>query len=183
MKKHILSALALAAAMVASGAAFAQNIAIVNGLAVPKERADALAQQVARSGRQVTPEMQGQLRDEVIAREIFAQEARKKGLDATEDFKNQMELTLQTILIRELPAGTRPAVPAPGTRLYRVEAAGEDRAGIVAGICGVLAEHATRVGQSSDLDDRRRGARRVSRNSTKTAGTWCGTAGSRAGAG
>jgi glycine cleavage system transcriptional repressor len=50
-----------------------------------------------------------------------------------------------TILIRELPAGTRPAVPAPGTRLYRVEAAGEDRAGIVAGICGVLAEHGVNI--------------------------------------
>jgi len=102
MKKHTLSALAFAASMVASGAAFAQNLAIVNGVAVPKERAEALAQQVARSGRQVTPEMQGQLRDEVIAREIFAQEAHKKGLDATDDFKNQIELTKQSILIREL---------------------------------------------------------------------------------
>ena len=50
-----------------------------------------------------------------------------------------------TILIRELPAGRRPAVPAPGTRLYRVEAAGEDRAGIVAGICGVLAQHGVNI--------------------------------------
>lgn len=50
-----------------------------------------------------------------------------------------------TILIRELPAGRRPAIPAPGTRLYRVEAAGEDRAGIVAGICGVLAEHGVNI--------------------------------------
>jgi glycine cleavage system transcriptional repressor len=50
-----------------------------------------------------------------------------------------------TILIRELPAGRRPAAPAPGTRLYRVEAAGEDRAGIVAGICGVLAEHGVNI--------------------------------------
>jgi glycine cleavage system transcriptional repressor len=50
-----------------------------------------------------------------------------------------------TILIRELAAGRRPAVPAPGTRLYRVEAAGEDRAGIVAGICGVLAQHGVNI--------------------------------------
>jgi glycine cleavage system transcriptional repressor len=50
-----------------------------------------------------------------------------------------------TILIRELPAGRRPAIPAPGTRLYRVEAAGEDRAGIVAGICGVLASHGVNI--------------------------------------
>jgi len=50
-----------------------------------------------------------------------------------------------TILLRHLEAGPRPAVPAPGTKLYRVEAAGEDRAGIVAGICGVLAEHGVNI--------------------------------------
>ena len=46
--------------------------------------------------------MQGQLRDEIIAREIFAQEAHNRGLDATDDYKNQLELTKQSILIREL---------------------------------------------------------------------------------
>jgi peptidyl-prolyl cis-trans isomerase C len=103
MKKQILSALAVAACFGAmSGVALAQNVAIVNGVAIPKDRVEALAQQVARSGRQVTPEMQGQLKDEVIAREIFAQEAHKKGLDATDDYKNQIELTKQSILIREL---------------------------------------------------------------------------------
>ena len=103
MKKQILSAMALAACVGSmSGAAWAQNVAIVNGVAVSKDRVEALAQQVARSGRQITPEMQGQLKDEVIAREIFAQEAHKKGLDATDDYKNQIELTKQSILIREL---------------------------------------------------------------------------------
>nr|CBA26299.1 Probable parvulin-type peptidyl-prolyl cis-trans isomerase [Curvibacter putative symbiont of Hydra magnipapillata] len=80
----------------------AQNVAIVNGKAVPKTRIDALAQQVARSGRPVTPEMQGQLREEVIAREIFVQEAQARGLDASDEYKNQLELTKQSILIREL---------------------------------------------------------------------------------
>jgi peptidyl-prolyl cis-trans isomerase C len=46
--------------------------------------------------------MQGQLREEVIAREIFVQEAQARGLDTTEDFKNQVEMNRQTILIREL---------------------------------------------------------------------------------
>jgi peptidyl-prolyl cis-trans isomerase C len=103
MKKQVLTALAvLACAGALAPAAFAQNVAIVNGVAVPKDRVEALAQQVARSGRQITPEMQTQLRDEVIAREIFAQEAHNHGLDATDDFKNQIELTKQSILIREL---------------------------------------------------------------------------------
>ena len=103
MKKHILATLA-AAALAATLAlpATAQNVAIVNGKAVPKSRVDALAAQLAKSGRPVTPEMQSQLKDEIIAREIFMQEAQKRGLDATEDFKAQMELARQTLLIREL---------------------------------------------------------------------------------
>ena len=103
MKKTILATLT-AAALAATLAlpAAAQNVAIVNGKAVPKSRVDALAAQLAKSGRPVTPEMQGQLKDEIIAREIFMQEAQKRGLDATDDFKTQMELARQTLLIREL---------------------------------------------------------------------------------
>jgi peptidyl-prolyl cis-trans isomerase C len=103
MKKQILSALATATLMAAVvPAAWAQNVAIVNGKAVPTSRVEALAEQVKRSGRPVSPEMQGQLKDEVIAREIFMQEAQVRGLDATEDFKTQIELARQAILIREL---------------------------------------------------------------------------------
>ena len=88
--------------MAAAPVAFAQNVAIVNGKAVPQSRVDALVQQVTASGRQVTPEMQAQIKDEVIAREVFMQEAQVRGLDATPDFKVQMELARQTILIRSL---------------------------------------------------------------------------------
>ena len=103
MKKQLLIATA-AAAVFAFGAhtAVAQNIAIVNGKAVPKTRLDALAQQVAKAGRPVTPEMQGQLREEVIAREVFMQEAEKQGLSTSDEYKMQMELARQTILIRAL---------------------------------------------------------------------------------
>jgi len=80
----------------------AQNLAIVNGKAVPLARVEALSQQIARSGREVTPDIEKQIKDEVIAREIFIQEAQKQGLDTTEDYKLQMELARQTILIRDL---------------------------------------------------------------------------------
>ena len=101
MKKHLLSAVAAAALFVALPV-FAQNVAVVNGKPVPKARVDMLASQLAKSGRPVTPEMSGQIKDEVISREIFMQEAQKRGLDASEDFKAQMELARQTLLIREL---------------------------------------------------------------------------------
>lgn len=112
MKLKFLTAVATAA-MVATLAplALAQNVAIVNGKAVPTSRMDALAQQVARSGRPVTPEMQTQLKEAVIAREIFFQEAQKQGLDTTADFKTQIELARQTILINELFANHQKANP------------------------------------------------------------------------
>jgi peptidyl-prolyl cis-trans isomerase C len=101
MKNHLQIALmlTLGAALTSS---YAQNVAIVNGKAVPKARVEALAQQVARSGRPVTPEVENQIKDEVIAREVFMQEAQKKGLDATDDYRTQLEIARQTILIREL---------------------------------------------------------------------------------
>jgi peptidyl-prolyl cis-trans isomerase C len=80
----------------------AQNLAVVNGKPVPSSRVEALKQQVERSGRPVTPEILAQIKEELIAREIFMQEARKRGLDATEDYKAQLELARQSILIREL---------------------------------------------------------------------------------
>jgi peptidyl-prolyl cis-trans isomerase C len=103
MKKQLLTAVAAAALLGAIPlAAVAQNAAIVNGKPVPKARMDVLAQQLAAAGRPVTPEMQGQLREEVVAREIFMQEAQKQGLDGTDDYKNQLELARQAILIRQL---------------------------------------------------------------------------------
>ena len=101
MKNRLFSAVAVAALCIAAPA-FAQNVAIVNGKPVPKARVDMLASQLAKSGRPVTPEVSGQIKDEVISREIFMQEAQKRGLDATDDFKAQMELARQTLLIREL---------------------------------------------------------------------------------
>ena len=103
MKKQMVwSVVAAAVLTTLSMGASAQNIAIVNGKAVPKTRMEALAQQVARSGRPITPDVEAQIKEEVIAREIFMQEAQKRGLDATDDYKAQIELAKQTILIREL---------------------------------------------------------------------------------
>ena len=101
MKKQMLSAATAVLALMAAPA-FAQNLAVVNGKPVPSSRVEELKQQVERSGRPVTPEVLAQIKEELVAREIFMQEAKKRGLDATEDYKNQLELARQTILIRDL---------------------------------------------------------------------------------
>jgi peptidyl-prolyl cis-trans isomerase C len=103
MNKHtLIASLALTSALFISHAAVAQNIATVNGKPVPKERVDALMVQATRAGQPKTPELETQVRDEVVLREIFIQEAEKRGLVANPEFKAQMEFARQAILIREL---------------------------------------------------------------------------------
>jgi peptidyl-prolyl cis-trans isomerase C len=90
------------AALLLSLGVQAQNIAIVNGKPVPQARLNTLVQQAERAGQQVTPELQAQAKDQVVLREIFAQEAEKRGITASADYKAQMELARQSIMIREL---------------------------------------------------------------------------------
>jgi peptidyl-prolyl cis-trans isomerase C len=102
MNKRLLSTLALA--VLATSATWAQNVAIVNGKPVPTSRVEALTQQVAAQGqgRPVTRELLAQIKEEIINREVFMQEAQKRGIDATDDYKVQFELARQAILIRAL---------------------------------------------------------------------------------
>lgn len=97
------AALALTvAALLAPVAVMAQNLTTVNGKAVPKARVDILLQQATRAGQQVTPELEAQARDQVVLREIFVQEASRKGMAANKDVAAQFALARESILIREL---------------------------------------------------------------------------------
>ncbi|MEN9587421.1 MAG: hypothetical protein RIT15_996 [Pseudomonadota bacterium] len=104
--KTKLQTIAAIALIAITGAASAQNVAIVNGKAVPKTRVDALvtmaSAQAKAQGQQLPPNFEQQAKDEVITREIFMQEAAKRSLDASDDYKSQMELARQSIMIRAL---------------------------------------------------------------------------------
>ena len=103
MKKQVLIASALLSLLsLGTTAALAQNIAIVNGKAVPKARMDSLSLQFQSSGRPITPEVQEQMRQHLIALEVFTQEADKLGLSSSDEFKAQMELARQTVLANQL---------------------------------------------------------------------------------
>ena len=104
MKKSFIAAsLALAAAGFAPLAAEAQNVAVVNGKPVPKARVDTIVSQVqkqaAARNQQVPPDLEKLVRDKVVTDEILSQEAERRGLGATPDFKAQMEIARQSILI------------------------------------------------------------------------------------
>lgn len=100
--KFSLTALTAAVLITTASVASAQNVAIVNGKAVPTARMTVLEQQIAASGRPIDDTVRAQLKEEVVLREIFMQEAEKRGIAATPDYKTQMELARQTIMIRSL---------------------------------------------------------------------------------
>ncbi len=112
MKKSFLAAGALLLAVAGAGlaplAAQAQNIAVVNGKPVPKSRVDTIIAQVqkqaAARGQQLPPDLDKLVRDKVVTDEILAQEAERRGLAAGNDYKQQMELARQSILIALLSA-------------------------------------------------------------------------------
>ncbi|MFN3957784.1 MAG: peptidylprolyl isomerase [Tepidimonas ignava] len=115
--KHTLTRAVLAMALASAGAVHAQNLAIVNGKPVPSARLKALEQQVARSGRPVDDQVRAQLKEEAILREIFMQEAERRGLRASPEVKAQLELATQTVLIRELFADEQRRHPVTDAEL------------------------------------------------------------------
>jgi peptidyl-prolyl cis-trans isomerase C len=90
----------------AAATASAQNIAIVNGKAVPKARVDSLLKQVnaqaAAQGQQLPPDLEQRARDKVVMDEIFVQEAERRGVAASAEYKAQMEQARTAILIQSL---------------------------------------------------------------------------------
>jgi peptidyl-prolyl cis-trans isomerase C len=58
--------------------------------------------QATRQGQARSPELEQQVRDEVVLREMFMQEAERRGVAASAEYKAQMEFARQTLLIREL---------------------------------------------------------------------------------
>lgn len=106
---RIAKAAVLAATVtLAAPSVFAQNIAIVNGKAVPKARADAMIEQILKNQQPGqppqarTPDLEQKVKDEIVMREIFIQEAERRSLNTSPDYKVQMEFARQSILIRAL---------------------------------------------------------------------------------
>jgi peptidyl-prolyl cis-trans isomerase C len=82
------------------GSAFAQNAAVVNGKAIPEAKVDEFVQALIKQGRPDSPELRQLVRDELIARELFVQEAELQGLSRDPDVARQMDNVRQDLLIR-----------------------------------------------------------------------------------
>ncbi|MEO6361911.1 MAG: peptidylprolyl isomerase [Caldimonas sp.] len=103
MKMRFIAASVVFAASLAPLAALAQNIAVVNGKPVPKTRVDAIIAQVQKQAsdrkQQLPPDIDRLVRDKVVTDEILSQEAERRGLSGSAEFKSQLELARQSILI------------------------------------------------------------------------------------
>ena len=97
-----IGAVVLGGALLAGTPAFAQNAAVVNGKPIPKARVDEFVEALAAQGRPDSPQLRELVREELIAREIFVQEAEKAGLAKSAEVQRQLENTRQDILIRAL---------------------------------------------------------------------------------
>jgi peptidyl-prolyl cis-trans isomerase C len=93
---------ALACSLLAGGPALAQNAAVVNGKAIPTAKVEEFVEALAAQGRPDSPQTRELVREELIAREIFSQEADKRGLTRAPEVQRQIESTRQDILIRAL---------------------------------------------------------------------------------
>jgi len=89
--------------LIAVTAAQAQPVvpmAKVNGVAIPQSRLDFIMKARVSQGQPDTPETRKALRDDLIAEEVIAQEALKKGLDKDPEIIAQLEIARQTALVR-----------------------------------------------------------------------------------
>ena len=105
--KYKLASLTMAVVLAATATApaFAQNLAIVNGTAIPKADADFMAKAMEQE-RNIAPNSKGadeidkMVRDQLITQELLRQAAQKEGLSSDADVKAQLSLSQSAILAR-----------------------------------------------------------------------------------
>lgn len=92
-----------ASALIVVTTAHAQSaapMARVNGVAIPQSRLDFIMKARVSQGQPDSPEVRKSLREDLIAEEVIAQEALRKGLDRDPDVVAQLEIARQTALVR-----------------------------------------------------------------------------------
>ena len=97
--------LLLALIAVVAAPAFAQNIATVNGKAIPAAKVDQMVKQVVAQGQQPdSPQLREMVKKELISREVLLQEASKQGYGTKPEVKAAIDNANQSIIINALLA-------------------------------------------------------------------------------
>lgn len=80
---------------------------------------DFMLKQRTAQGQPDTPELRTAVRDELNTRELLVREAKKQGLDKNPTLKTEMDLTVQTVLVRAYMADYLKAHPVPDDVLHK----------------------------------------------------------------
>jgi peptidyl-prolyl cis-trans isomerase C len=79
--------------------AAAKPIATVNGVPVPQARAEFLMQQQQQRGAPDNEQLRSMVRDELVNREVIAQEAQKAGVAKQPEVQTQLDIARQEIIV------------------------------------------------------------------------------------
>ena len=77
----------------------AAAIATVNGVAVPRSRLDVMVRQQQARGGQDNEQMRAVMREELINREVIAQEAQRSGLVKSAEVQAQLDIARQEVIV------------------------------------------------------------------------------------
>ena len=72
----------------------------VNGVTIPPSRFAIMTQQAAGQGQADNPQVQAQIKDNLIKGEVVAQEAMKAGMDKSPEVMDQLDFVKQQLLVR-----------------------------------------------------------------------------------
>jgi peptidyl-prolyl cis-trans isomerase C len=104
MKIHRASSLAMVLALVV-GPAFAahgDNLAVVNGKAIPTSRLETVVKSAVAQGQKDTPELRASLKEQLIQQEIMRQEAERRGYTKNPVVLEAIEESRSSIPIRAM---------------------------------------------------------------------------------
>lgn len=88
----------LVAGLAVAVTAHAQNVARVNGVAIPQAHLDLLVKNLVAQGRPDSPEMREALKQQMINRELMVQEAVRRGLDKNAETSARLAFARQDVL-------------------------------------------------------------------------------------
>ncbi len=109
--KSCITALLLAL-LAAASISYAQDKPIrVNGVTIPQQRVEFFVKNLVAQGRPDSPDLRSAVRQELIDRELLAQEAARRGLAKNAEIANEIEVARQSVLIRAVVQDAAKATP------------------------------------------------------------------------
>lgn len=102
MKKVIVSHILSVLMCTTACTSMAQSIVIVNGKKIPSSLADALVKQMVDNGESDTKALRDNIKQQLIVREVQAQEADHLGLGMKPEVRDQLALLRQEVLMKAL---------------------------------------------------------------------------------